>query len=165
MWHSRLGCEWFPYPLGAFARGSGLLAAKVSEPGEEAAPMSLSVYKKGQGTAARGLAGVLAVLVGGWAARSMYFYGSSGTFGLVMTTLTALFFGGLPLYLVLFHRRVVDILIETQQEIRKVAWSSRSEVIGSTIVVVFVVALLSVFILVTDFVILRVLFGTLLGLY
>ncbi len=127
--------------------------------------MSLSVYKKGQGTAARGLAGVLAVLVGGWAARSMYFHGPAGTFGLVMTTLTALCFGGLPLYLVLFHRRVVDILIETQQEIRKVAWSSRSEVVGSTIVVVFVVALLSVFILVTDFVILRVLFGTLIGLY
>ncbi len=127
--------------------------------------MGLSVYKKGQGTAARGLAGVLAVLVGGWAARSMYYHGSTGTFGLVMTTLTALFFGGLPLYLVLFHRRVVDILIETQQEIRKVAWSSRSEVIGSTIVVVFVVALLSMFIVVTDVFIMEFLFKTLIGLY
>lgn len=127
--------------------------------------MGLSVYKKGQGTAARGLAGVLAVLVGGWAARSMYYHGLTGTFGLVMTTLTALFLGGLPLYLVLFHRRVVDILIETQQEIRKVAWSSRSEVIGSTIVVVFVVALLSMFILVTDVFIMELLFKTLIGLY
>lgn len=127
--------------------------------------MGLSVYKKGQGTAARGLAGVLAVVVGGWAARSMYYHGLTGTFGLVMTTLTALFLGGLPLYLVLFHRRVVDILIETQQEIRKVAWSSRSEVIGSTIVVVFVVALLSMFILVTDVFIMEFLFKTLIGLY
>jgi len=127
--------------------------------------MSMSVYKKGQGTAARGAAGVLAVLVGAWAGQSMYYHGPSGSFGLVMTSFAAALFGALPLYLVLFSHRVVDILIETQQEMRKVAWSSRSEVMGSTIVVVVVVALLAMFILLTDVVILKFVFGTLIGLY
>ncbi|NQT53221.1 preprotein translocase subunit SecE, partial [bacterium] len=52
-----------------------------------------------------------------------------------------------------------------QQEMRKVAWSGRSEVVGSTIVVVVVVALLAMFILLTDVVILKFVFGTLIGLY
>ncbi|HPD16717.1 MAG TPA: preprotein translocase subunit SecE [Planctomycetota bacterium] len=45
---------------------------------------------------------------------------------------------------------MADLLIETQQEMRKVAWSSRAEVIGSTIVVLVTVVLLSLFIFVTD---------------
>jgi preprotein translocase subunit SecE len=127
--------------------------------------MSVSVYKKGQGTAARGIAGVVVALVGGWAGHSMYYNGPGGTFGLVLTALVALLFGVVPLALILFHHRVVDLLIETQQEMRKVAWSSRSEVIGSTIVVVAVVALLSVFILVTDVVFLEIVFKRIIGLY
>lgn len=127
--------------------------------------MSVSVYKKGQGTAARGIAGVVAALIGGWAGYAMYYNGPAGTFGLVLTVLVAGLFGALPLALILFHHRVVDLLIETQQEMRKVAWSSRGEVVGSTIVVVAVVALLSVFILVSDVVFLEIVFKRIIGLY
>jgi preprotein translocase SecE subunit len=127
--------------------------------------MSWTIYKKGQGTAARGLTAAVAILVGGWAGHSMYVHGATGTLGLVFTALVAFLFGVLPLGLILFHRRTVDVLIETQQEMKKVSWSTRREVVGATVVVVAVVALLSMFILVTDFVILNFLFGTLTGLY
>jgi preprotein translocase SecE subunit len=114
--------------------------------------MALTVYKKGQGTAARGLAGVVAVLLGTWAAYQMYatLQGSHDVVRVVGTAIVAGVFVGAPVYLILFQRQVVDILIETQQEMRKVAWSSRAEVIGSTIVVLVTVVILAVYIFVTD---------------
>lgn len=128
--------------------------------------MGLSVYKKGQGSAARGVAGVVAVFLGVWAARQMWSYGAAGfhvSVRAAFTAVTAFVFGALPLGLILFHRGAVDLMIETQQEMRKVAWSTRAEVTGSTIVVIATVALLSVFIYVTDFVLNRIFL--LLGLY
>jgi preprotein translocase SecE subunit len=128
--------------------------------------VGLSVYKKGQGTAARGVAGVVTVLAGVWAAHQMWYYGVPGwrlPFRVTMTALVALLFAGAPLYLILFHRSVVNLLIETQQEMRKVAWSSRAEVTGATIIVIVTVALLSLFIFATDYVVGMV--NHLLGLY
>ena len=114
--------------------------------------MALSVYKKGQGTAARGVAGVVAVLLGTWAAHQMWFtvYESHWPVRIFMTALIAFLFGLLPLYLILFHHQVADLLIETQQEMRKVAWSTRAEVLTSTAVVIVTVTLLSLFIFATD---------------
>ncbi|MFP4055962.1 MAG: preprotein translocase subunit SecE [Candidatus Brocadiia bacterium] len=128
--------------------------------------MAVSVYKKGQGTAARGIAGLVAVLLGTWAAHRMWYYGAP-TWPVPLrgglTALVALLFGGVPLCLVLFHRGVVDLLIETQQEMRKVAWSPRHQVVGSTVIVVVTVVLLSLFIFVTDYVV--ALLNHFLGLY
>lgn len=128
--------------------------------------MDLSVYKKGQGTAARGVAGVVAVVVGLWAAHQTWatFHNALMWIRVLVTGLVAMGFGGVPLYLVLRHHRVVDLLIETQQEMRKVAWSTRAEVVGSTIVVIVTVALLALFILGMDLVI-WFLFRQVLGLY
>ncbi len=118
--------------------------------------MTLSVYKKGQGTAARGSAGVVLGLMALWASRQMWY--STGDWSLpaqiIATGFVAALFGGLPFYLILFHPQIGDLLIETQQEMRKVAWSSRSEVITSSFVVLVTVVLLSVFIFVTDSVLL-----------
>jgi len=118
--------------------------------------MTLSVYKKGQGTAARGSAGVVLGLMALWASRQMWY--STGDWSLpaqiIATGFVAALFGGLPFYLILFHPQISDLLIETQQEMRKVAWSSRSEVITSSFVVLVTVVLLSVFIFVTDSVLL-----------
>jgi preprotein translocase SecE subunit len=128
--------------------------------------MAFSIYKKGQGSAARGVAGVVAVFLGTWAARQMWHYGPAGLHDIVRAALTAIvafLFGLLPLGLILFHRAAVDLLIETQQEMRKVAWSTRAEVTGSTIVVIATVAILSIFIFSVDY-ILGILFE-LLGLY
>lgn len=117
--------------------------------------MALSVYKKGQGTAARGVAAVLAASLAAWGAYQMWFTGFSWWLAprTLATAVVAFIFGGLPIYLVLFQRHAVDILIETQQEMRKVAWSSRSEVMTSTIVVITTVVFLALFILATDYVV------------
>jgi len=114
--------------------------------------MALTVYKKGQGTAARGIAGVVAILLGTWACVQMWnsLTGSPVGMQVAGTAVVAAIFVGVPLYLILFYHQVVDILVETQQEMRKVAWSSRSEVIGATTVVLVTVIILAVFILVTD---------------
>ena len=127
--------------------------------------MALSVYKKGQGTAARGIAGLVALLLGVWAAHQMWFtvYGWYWPYRVFMTALIAFIFGGLPLYLILFHRQVADLLIETQQEMRKVAWSTRGEVISSSIVVLVTVVLLAMFIYITDRILLAL--AQLLGIY
>jgi len=117
--------------------------------------MALSVYKKGQGTGARGIAGVVAAVLGIWAAHQMWYsplVQGSITMRVIGSVIAGAIFGGLPIWFVLFHHQAVDILIETQQEMKKVAWSSRAEVVGSTLVVLATVILLAVFILSTDLV-------------
>jgi len=82
----------------------------------------------------------------------MWYYGPASTtlFKSIFTAIAVLLFGGLPLVLILFHRSVVDLMIETQQEMRKVAWATRSEVAGAATVVIATVAVLSIFIYVVD---------------
>ncbi len=118
--------------------------------------MALSIYKKGQGTAARGVAAVAVVLLGLWAAHQMWFTTAGWPLvaRVVATAVVAGLFGVLPLCLIMFHQPVAEMLIETQQEMRKVAWSTREEVIGSTVVVIVTVVLLSLFIFATDWVVL-----------
>ncbi len=126
--------------------------------------MAWTIYKKGQGTAARGMASVAATLLGLWAAHSTWYAVRwSWVPRTVVTALVWCLFGGLPLYLVLFNQRVADLLIETQQEMRKVAWSTRAEVLTSTVVVLVTVAFLSLFIFVTDFLLLKL--AGLVGMY
>lgn len=127
--------------------------------------MAWTIHKKGQGTGARGVAGVMAVLLGTWAAYQMYYtlLGAHDVVRYLGTAIVAGIFVGVPVGLILFHHQVVDILIETQQEMRKVAWSSRQEVLGSTAVVLFTVALLAVFIFVTDQIVIQLF--RLIGLY
>jgi preprotein translocase subunit SecE len=48
------------------------------------------------------------------------------------------------------HRRVCDFMISTEGEMKKVSWSTRREVIGSTKVVITLVALLAVMLFVVD---------------
>jgi len=114
--------------------------------------MALSVYKKGQGTAARGLSSLVAVLLAIWAAHQMWFTIEEVplVYRVPVVAIVAALFGVVPVYLMLFHHQVSDLLIETQQEMRKVAWSSRGEVLTSTAVVIVTVALMSLFIFVTD---------------
>ena len=47
-------------------------------------------------------------------------------------------------------------LKEVNAELKKVSWSSRDEIIGSTSVVIITVALLSVFIGIVDFILARI---------
>lgn len=60
--------------------------------------------------------------------------------------------GALGIYLLMNMPRLADFLIATEGEMKKVSWSSRAELVGSTIVVIVTVALLGILIYVADFV-------------
>jgi len=110
------------------------------------------------------MASALAILLGLWAAHSTWYAVRwSWAPRVAVTAFVWFLFGGLPLYLILFNERVADLLIETQQEMRKVAWSTRAEVLTSTVVVLLTVAFLSLFIFVTDYLLLKL--AGLVGIY
>jgi preprotein translocase SecE subunit len=66
--------------------------------------------------------------------------------------------------LLLNNRRVVDFLLETEVELKKVSWSPRHQLFGNTVVVIVSVVVLGLFILVTDNILEKLLFRLLLGL-
>ena len=66
--------------------------------------------------------------------------------------ISALCFAGLAITtLILFNRaKVVDLLVDTETEVKKVTWPAFPEAVNSTIVVLVFVLLLGVFIVVVD---------------
>lgn len=48
------------------------------------------------------------------------------------------------------HSKTADFLIATESEMKKVSWSGKAELVGSTVVVIVTVFLLAVFIFVAD---------------
>lgn len=103
------------------------------------------VYKSGQGYYTRMGTGVFFGVLILWAAHFVYEqmtgYGQTGSavasllrYGVPVAVLAAL---GLLLYwIVCVNHRAIDFFIATEGEMKKVSWSSRREVIGSTKVVI-----------------------------
>lgn len=135
-------------------RASESGTAGVARRAEPTAPFRL--YKPGQGTHVRwgtaAGAGVIAL------AASAFVYEQLGrfTWGEVLWVRTlvplALLVG---LVLLIFrlvgqHRGVVDFLIATEAEMKKVNWSTRREVLGATKVVIFTVLALGLIMFLVD---------------
>jgi len=114
--------------------------------------MSLEIYKKGQGKIARscayGLSGLL-ILFGAYRLHATFNVPGQGVLldrvpliGSItimkLISLVVLALGMLLLHLVLNGHKTADILIDTEQEMRKVSWPSRSEVKSATVVVIIV---------------------------
>lgn len=114
--------------------------------------MSLEIYKKGQGKVARAcayaLVGVL-VAFGAWRFHAAFNVPGEGVLieklpiigSLTILKIGALFVflvGLLLTHLVLNRAKVADLLIDTEQEMRKVSWPSWPEVKSATLVVVVV---------------------------
>jgi preprotein translocase subunit SecE len=59
-------------------------------------------------------------------------------------------FGLLGYYLLALNRRVCDFLIQTESEMKKVSWTTRKDIIGSTKVVVFVMLAMGLLLFVVD---------------
>jgi len=55
-------------------------------------------------------------------------------------------------YFLVNSRRIVDFLLDTESEVKKVAWPGWNEVLGSSIVVIFTVLILSLYIAGVDMV-------------
>ncbi len=121
----------------------------------------LSIYKPGQGYYTRigTVIGAAILIAGMW----NYLYGVLGvyydpdkpwTFYLQMgiPTLVAVGLGFLVYWLVGRKRSTCDFMILTEGEMKKVSWSSRKEVIGSTKVVIFVVIAMALYLFIANYV-------------
>ena len=76
----------------------------------------------------------------GW--RDLVTYGIPIAFAVVV--------GGLAWYFLYGHRATGDFLIATEGEMKKVSWSSKEEVIGSTKVVIMFTFMLALFLFLVD---------------
>ncbi|MAD20523.1 MAG: preprotein translocase subunit SecE [Planctomycetaceae bacterium] len=106
--------------------------------------MSTAIYKKGQGYWTRQMStiagGVIILLGAMWISDffkntdwfdldPVYYRAASGVLWVGI-------FGSLLYYFIWLKPRSVDFLVATESEMKKVNWSSRREVVGSTIVVI-----------------------------
>ncbi|MCG3181073.1 MAG: Protein translocase subunit SecE [Phycisphaerae bacterium] len=116
-----------------------------------------AIYKKGQGKYTRLLTmiggGVVAVLGGQWLWTHPLAYWRGG-FKLMIAALivAAWILLGLWLsFLVSYAKpKTGDFFIATEGEMKKVSWSSRKEIIGSTQVVIFTLVFMGVMLFVVD---------------
>ncbi len=112
--------------------------------------MALTIYKPDQGYWTRLLTavgvGVLVLAGVAWLVKqlgvlrsdSLLYIQSGVAVGIIVVA-------GVALFLVLNTPRVVDFMIATEAEMRKVSWPTRKEIIGSTWVVICGTILLAVF--------------------
>ena len=74
------------------------------------------------------------------------------SWGVVISTLAALYAIGCVFALLVNHPQRAEFLIETETEMRKVAWPTRREYVGSSIVVIVIVAFVSIYLTLVDLV-------------
>jgi len=106
--------------------------------------MNFKIYKRGQGKNSR-LGSALVVFaitaVGCWK-----LYGQLQNFGLWVQTMVPVgvcaVFAGL-IYWLSNKPSIADFLIAAEGEIKKVSWSTRKEIVNSTIIVIFVVVIMA----------------------
>jgi preprotein translocase SecE subunit len=110
----------------------------------------MEIYKRGQGNRARALSSICAGLVVAYGVSE-----ALGTFqapsSYVFATFIVVLVGGAGVYFPFMHKKTVDFLIDTQAEMKKVAWAPWGEVRGSTGVVITSVVLMAVFLYVVDY--------------
>ncbi len=116
-------------------------------------------YKPDQGKTTRTgtLIALLALIA--WGAKFLFdrlqLYQGDEAWRLLIThgipILNAVILGSVSWWFVYAHRATSDFLIATEGEMKKVSWSSRSEVIGSTKVVIMFTILLALFLFLVDF--------------
>ncbi|RIK66584.1 MAG: preprotein translocase subunit SecE [Planctomycetota bacterium] len=115
------------------------------------------IYKPSQGYHTRVWTGVAAGSLIVWFAYFLYekleLVGTGATTRYVQVgaaVATILSLGLVTYWLLALNRKVCDFLIATEGEMKKVNWTSRKEIIGSTKVVIFVVVFMSILLFVVD---------------
>ncbi len=125
----------------------------VLPPPSEHAAGGLSIYKSGQGYYTRmgtvvgvSLTSMLGIL---WAWDYLKNLRITGVNELYVAAAGAIVLGGIitaiTYYLVFVKPRTVDFLIATEGEMKKVNWSTRREIIGSTTAVITISVILAVY--------------------
>jgi len=124
--------------------------------------VALQIYKPGQGRYVRlGTAGVGGLVALGicyyvWTLLARYLPEDLAYGIYVEYAAPAVLFAAFALVVARYLNmaKAADFLIATESEMKKVSWSSKAELIGSTMVVIVTVVLLAVFIYVADNVVL-----------
>lgn len=117
-------------------------------------------YKQDQGKTTRVGTFVGAGAVIAWGAKFVYdrlaIYQGDELWQLLVTTgipiLVLVILGALAWWIIFAHRGSGDFMIATEGEMKKVSWSSRREVLGSTKVVIAFTVLLAILLFVVDLV-------------
>ena len=119
--------------------------------------MGFQLYKSGQGRYLRGGTGVAAALVDLvfcyylWTLLSRYLaqnaYKPYLEYGIPAAVFAAL---GVAVFFYVNKPNVVDFLVATETEMKKVSWSNRAELVGSTAVVIVTIFALALFIYFAD---------------
>ena len=114
--------------------------------------MAFKIYKRGQGYYTRLYSALLSFVIVGTGCYVLYsklqvvdniWVGSLVPAGVCLVS-------GLLIFWLVNRPSVADFMISAEGEIKKVSWSSRREILFSTIIVIFVVALMAVMLWVTD---------------
>jgi preprotein translocase subunit SecE len=129
----------------------------------------LEIYKSGQGKWGRYLAAASVGALVIYGCYSLYEYLNVGTLKQVMlfpipgvevdVNLPFLISFGIflalamTIYVMLNKPKVGDFLIETELEMKKISWPGRSELVGSSTIVIVVVVILALVIMLFDFVV------------
>jgi preprotein translocase subunit SecE len=118
--------------------------------------MTFEIYKRGQGNAARLVTGLGSLAVAGfgcWALRN-YLATDTKWHGLdpaMLVGFTAFVVCTAAIaWLVLMTHGIVDFLILTEAELRKVSWPTKRDLYQQTVVVIVVSVMLGIMILVVD---------------
>ena len=120
--------------------------------------MSIGIYKQGQGYWVRLMSAIgygLVIMMGvAWLwdqlqgiqvgeIESVYVQGA-------VAILVVAFFGLIGYYLIGRKPKIVEFMISTEGEMRKVNWSTRREIVGSTILVILLTLFIALFCQIAD---------------
>ncbi|MBI2193217.1 MAG: preprotein translocase subunit SecE [Planctomycetes bacterium] len=124
--------------------------------------MALSIYKKDQGSLARLIGGGIAAVFSYFFGLEIHtfltkFMGAPEAVGIALGMIGFASSAAIAIYYLALCPKTVDYLIETESEMRKVNWPTRTEVMGSTAVVIGCVVILGTYIFLNDLVIAKLL--------
>jgi len=111
----------------------------------------MKIYKKGQGNRARAIAALAAVAIAVFGIAEVYSSEGTAMIFVVVSAFMVVVVAGGGIYLSLINARTSEFLIETQAELKKVAWPPKDEVKGSSAVVVGTVVVMGVFLVIVDY--------------
>lgn len=115
--------------------------------------MNLSIYKRGQGKYTRLCSAFGAGIIAGLGCIQLYRRLQATDFTLWVQTLVpaGLFVAlGVLIFWIVNKPSIADFMIVAEGEMKKVSWSSRKEIVVSTVVVILVVAMMAAMLGVTD---------------
>ena len=115
--------------------------------------MIFDIYKSGQGKNTRLFSAFGLALIAGMGCLQLYKWLQAQDINMWIETLipVGLFVGlAFLIFMLVNKQKVADFMIASEGEMKKVSWSSRQEIVASTIIVIIVVVFMSILLGTTD---------------